>query len=60
MSRILFSAVLIAVGYLSSAIRAELISAAKEQQVFQFYQQESFVTGSNFKNYLRRWLNLGK
>lgn len=49
-----FSAVLIALGYLSLAIRVKLISTAKKQQAFQFYQQESFVMGNNFKSYLRR------
>lgn len=49
-----FSAVLIALGYLSLAIRVKLISTVEKQQAFQFHQQESFVMGNNFKNYLRR------
>lgn len=28
---------------------------SQNEEVFLFYQQESFVMGNNFKNYLRRW-----
>jgi len=41
---------MIALGHISLAIRVRLISTAKKQQVLQFYKQESFVMGNNFKN----------